>query len=118
MSPGPYPVGKLKGYAITPPDALVESIWKGKNFYYARGARHGTVFNNILGIFEFIRASFYPTIAPIDGKAAYAIDYKDEILSFLTIDFLRKLQNNLYLGFVSIRGFEKIPIVYFILESV
>lgn len=73
--------------------------------------------NTFLGLFEFLRASIYRTIAPIDGKEAFAVDYKNEIFAFFMIDFLRKVQHNLYLGFVAIRGFEKIPIAYFLLES-
>lgn len=103
---------------IVGPNALVEAIWNGKNFYYANGADHGFVTNTFIGIFEFLRASIYRTIAPIDGKVAFAVDYRNEIFAFLMIDFVRKVQNNLYLGFVAIRGFEKIPIAFFLLENV
>lgn len=111
-------IGRLRGYTIVGPDALVELAWSGKNFYYANGAAHGgTVTNTFLGIFEFLRASIYRTIAPIDGREAFAIDYRNEIFAFVMIDFLRQVQDNLYLGFVSIRGFERIPVGYFLLES-
>lgn len=118
LSPGTFPTGRLKGFTIVGPDALVEAVWSGKNFYYGHGADHGTVTNTFLGIFQFLRASIYRTIAPIDGKEAFAVDYRNEIFAFLMIDYLRKVQNNLYLGFVAIRGFEKVPVAYFLLEGV
>lgn len=109
--------GRLKGYTIVGPDALVEAVWHGKNFRYEPGAEHGVVTNNFFGIFQFLRASIYRTTAPIDGREAFAIDYGNEIFAFVMIDFLRNVQHNLYLGFVAIRGFEKIPIGFFLLES-
>lgn len=98
---------------------LVESIWHGKNFHYARGAsnHHGTVINNLLGIFQYLRATTYRTIAPIDGKEAFAIDYKNEFFAFFAIDYVRMVQKNLYLGYVAIRGFERNPFAFFLLES-
>lgn len=54
----------------------------------------------------------------MDGKEAFEIDYRGDVLSFLMVDYLRNVQKNVYLGYFAFRASDKIPIGYFLLESV
>lgn len=109
----------MKGHSILGSDALIETIWNGKNFYYSRGTVYsGTVTNTFLQKFEFLTASVYRTIAPLDGKEVFAIDYKNDAFAVLMVDFLRQVQDNLYLGVIVFRGMETFPLGYFFLEIV
>lgn len=115
--------GSLRGYTILGHDklhdGLIGLVWHGKNFNYPnKGEARGIVTNSALHSFEVLRASIFPSIAPMDGKEAYEIDYKEDIASFLMVDYLRTVQPNLYLGYFAIRAFDKTPIGYFMLERV
>lgn len=122
------PNSKFKGHIIACPsgpcgmlEAMIESFWSGKNVVYTGGKAprdHGLVTNNIFGAFNMFKAPFYRTTAPIDGREALAIDYVDDFLLFFLMDYVRKVQHNLYLGIVTLRPFFKTPILFFILEVV
>lgn len=92
-------------------------VWHGKNFFYPKnGAARGIVTNRVLHGFEALKAEIFPSVAPMDGKRAYEIDYSEDIASFLMVDYLRTVQPNLYLGYFTARPFDAIPIGYFMLE--
>ncbi len=122
------PNSKFRGHILACPtgacdllEAMIESMWSGKNVVHARGSwpnDHGFVTNNMLGGFDMFKAPFYRTIAPIDGKEAMAVDYVNDFFLFALMDYVRKVQHNLYLGMVTFRPFFKVPVVYFILEIV
>lgn len=126
LTAGTFPNGRLKGYVLLDPGVqrlfvpAMQKIWNGKNIYHTRGTPPydlGTVTNTILGRFDWFKASIYRTKAPFDGKEAFAIDYKNDLFVFFLIDYLRKVQNNLYLGIATFRRFERNPILFFLLES-
>ncbi|XP_037050949.1 uncharacterized protein LOC119084900 [Bradysia coprophila] len=126
---GPFPPNsKFKGHILACPsgacdllELMIESLWSGKNVVSSGGSwpnDHGFVTNNMLGTFDMFKAPFYRTIAPIDGKEAMAIDYANDLFLFILMDYVRKVQNNLFLGIVTFRPFFKTPIMYFLLEIV
>lgn len=128
LKAAPFPPNtKFRGHLVACPsgpcdvfEAMIESLWGGKNVVYAKGSwpnDHGFITNNMLGGLDMFKAPFYRTVAPIDGKEALAIDYVNDILLFGLMDYVRKVQDNLYLGIVVVRPFFKIPFVYFILEK-
>lgn len=122
------PNSRFKGHILACPggpcgvlEAMIESVWSGKNVIYKGGRApndHGIVTNNMLGTISMFEAAIYRTIAPIDGKEAFAIDYVNDFFLFFLMDYVRKVQHNLYLGIVTMRPFFKHPIVFFILEIV
>lgn len=112
------PNGKLKGYVLQ--REVLEKLWYGKTITYMGGKPpndHGLVINTMYNKIDFFRATIYRTKAPIDGKEAFAIDYKNDLLAHLIIDYIRKVQNNLYLGIATLRPFERYPILFFLLEK-
>lgn len=113
--------GSLTGYTVLGHakhhDGLVGLVWHGKTFDYSKGGARGVVTNNVVHVFELLRASIFPSSAPMDGRPAFEIDYRGDALSFLFVDYLRNVQPNLYLGYFAFRAFNKIPIGYFLLES-
>lgn len=129
LKAGPFPPNsKFKGHILACPagpcsvfEAMIESVWSGKNIVHTGGFPpydHGYVTNNILEHIPMFKASMYRTIAPIDGKEAFAIDYVNDFFLFILMDYVRKVQRNLYLGMVTFRPFFKHPVLYFILEIV
>lgn len=119
------PNSKFKGHILACPSGacdlfenMIESLWSGKNVVQSWPNDRGFMTNNILGVFDLFKAPFYRTIAPIDGKEALAIDYVNDFFLFILMDYVRQVQNNLYLGIVTMRPFFKVPFVYFILEIV
>lgn len=122
------PNGQFKGHLIacqTIPcrmlEATIESVWSGKNVVQSSGYPpndHGFMTNNMLGTFNMFKAPFYRTIAPIDGKEALAIDYVNDFFLFMLMDYVRKIQHNVYLGIVTLRPFFKTPVFFFVLEIV
>lgn len=98
-----------------------QNIWNGKKIKYRGGnAPHdrGTLTNIIFSRYEMFDADIYRTKAPIDGKEAFALNYKRDIFVFFIIDYIREIQTNLYLGIMTFRPFEKFPVLYFSLEKV
>lgn len=118
------PSGKFKGYVLPCPRNLcgwIEAVWNGKNIKFTGGSipnDHGTVTNTIFGIFNWFKASIYRTNAPIDGKEAFAIDYKHDIFTFFIIDYIRRVQKNVYLGIATVRRFERNIVLFFLLEAI
>ncbi|KAJ6640532.1 hypothetical protein Bhyg_05461 [Pseudolycoriella hygida] len=122
------PNSRFKGHILACPsgpcgmlEAMIESVWSGKTVKYKGGFPpndHGVVKNNMLGRFSMFEASIYRTIAPIDGKESFAIDYVNDFFLFFLMDFVRKVQKNLYLGIATLRPFFKHPIMFFILEII
>ncbi|XP_037036356.1 uncharacterized protein LOC119074359 [Bradysia coprophila] len=121
LTPRSLPSGSLRGYTILGHekhhDGLIGLVWHGKTFNYPNGGGRGVVTNNVVHVFELLRASIFPSIAPMDGRKAFEIDYRGDILSFLMVDYLRNVHPNLYLGYFAFRAFNKVPIGYFLLES-
>lgn len=122
------PNGKFKGHILACTsgpcgllEGMIESFWSGKSVVFSNGygpKDRGFVTNNIFGSFDMFKAPFYRTIAPIDGREALAIDYVNDFFLFILMDYVRKVQKNLYLGIVTFRPFFKNPILFFILEVV
>lgn len=129
LNSGPFPPNsKFKGHIIACPggpcgmlEAMIESVWSGKNIIHTGGRSpndYGTVTNNMLGILKMFTAAMYRTNAPIDGREAFAIDYQSDPFLFLLMDYVRKVQRNLYLGIVTFRPFINHPVMFFLLEIV
>jgi len=123
LEAGTFPNGTYKGYVLTcygTPCEWAEIVWKGKTITYVGGTPpndHGTVINAILtNRIELFSATIYRTDAPIDGNQAFAIDYQEDIFTFWVMDYIREVQENLYLGIATITDNETVPVVYFLLE--
>lgn len=111
------PNGKLLRGAVLVDGLQNQNIWNGKKIRYGASNDRGTLTNTLFGRFEKFRADIYRTKAPIDGKPAFALNYKIDTCAFLVVDYLREVQPNLYLGFMTIRPKLKFPVVYFLLEN-
>lgn len=121
LSAGPFPPnGKLKGSILV--DGLQnQNIWNGKKIKYHGGIRphdHGTLTNILFRTYQMFDAKIYRTKAPIDGKEAITLNYKGDPFVFFIVDYIREVQENVYLGIMTIRPFGKIPVLYFLLEKV
>lgn len=114
------PSGKLEGTILI--DGLQkQSFWNGKKIKYVGGVAphdHGTLVNILFNRYEMCNADIYRTIAPIDGKESFVLNYKRTPLVFFIVDYMREVQENVYLGVMTIRPFSKIPVLYFLLEKV
>lgn len=114
------PNGQLKGSILL--DGLQDqNIWNGKNMK-RRGGNvphdRGTLTNMIFSKSEMFDADIYRTKAPIDGKQAFALNYKRDKFVFFIVDYIREIQTNLYLGIMTLRPFHKSPVLYFLLEKI
>ncbi|KAJ6637449.1 hypothetical protein Bhyg_10179 [Pseudolycoriella hygida] len=72
----------------------------------------------ILQRFVFLRSKIFRTNAPFDGKDVFEIEYRGNIFTYYIVDYIRKVQDDLYLGVATLRQVEKQPIVFFMLEKV
>lgn len=114
------PNGNLKG-TILLAGLQNQNIWNGKKIRSGGGIRpndRGTLTNLIAKQYELFNADIYRKICPIDGKEAFALDYKKDPLAFFVVDYIREVQTNFYLGVATIRPFENVALVYFLLEKV
>ncbi|XP_037043424.1 uncharacterized protein LOC119079542 [Bradysia coprophila] len=122
LSAGAFPPnGKLEG-TILMNGLRNQSMWNGKKIKYVGGVAphdHGTLVNVLFNNrYEMFRANIHRTIAPIDGKESFVLNYKHTPMVFYIVDYLREVQQNVYLGIMTIRPFKKIPVLYFLLEKV
>lgn len=63
-------------------------------------------------------AEIYRAIAPVDGNEAYAINYRNDPLVPFVIDYIREVQEDVYLGIVTMRASKyKTPLMYFLLQK-
>lgn len=114
------PNGQLRG-SILVNGLQDQNIWNGKNVKHRGGNPphdRGTLTNVFFRRFEAFNADIYRTKAPLDGKEAIALNYKADPIVFFIVDYIREVQVNLYLGIMTFRPFEKIPVLYFLLEKV
>lgn len=125
LTAGPFPPeGSLKGYLLEcfgRPCGWIDNIWDGKNVVYLGGSApndHGRANNNFFNRIVKFEATIYRTNAPIDGKEAFAIDYKGDTYVFFIMDHVREVQRNLYLGITSLQAMQRKPFLYFLLEKV
>lgn len=114
ITAGTFPSGKFQGHVLLAGD---QEFWNGKNINYT-GGDHGTVTNTIFEKYNIFKATIYRTKAPFDGKEVFAIDYKNDSFAHFVVDYVRKVETNLYLGMATLRGLEKNPILFFLLECV
>lgn len=97
-----------------------QSFWYGKKIKSRGGyAPHdrGTLTNILFKRYEMFNAEVYRTNAPVDGKEAFALNYRRDPLVYYIIDYIREVQENLYLGIMTIRPYKKIPVLYFLLQN-
>lgn len=86
LKAGPFPPnGKFKCYVLQ--GEILEKIWYGKTITYLGGYPpndYGSVINTMYNNIDFFKATIYRTRAPIDGKEAFAIDYRNDLLALST----------------------------------
>lgn len=116
----------LKGHVLLCPgggcalfEQIAQQVWNGKGFIqYVYGApnERGVVYNRILHTMELFHADIFRTLAPIDNRPSFLIDYQRDPFTFFINDYIRQVSPNLYLGIMTIRWAPRVPVLFFMLE--
>lgn len=97
-----------------------QPYWNGKILRYTGGTEpneRASLINVFFQEYRLFIADVHRTIAPIDNKPAYIGNYESDMFAYMIADYIREVQENLYLGIMTIRPFTRVPALFFTLEK-